>query len=389
MKTTIGPYENNSVTKTGETSGRVPSRFARLSSSPRGPWARCRSALATQEVGLLGVIVALGLCLSLVNSRFIGLTNIYAIVNAMVIIGLCAIGETFVLIAYEIDLSVGSVLGFAGMLAAWLMSAGAGPVIGSLVGVLAAGLFGLLQGVVVVFGKVNSFIVTLGGLSIALGFTELISGDLPIMVPKGFTVIGQGTIPSGMPIAILVLVGFVIIAQVVLARSVFGQRTIALGDNREAARLGGVPVRATRLLVFVVSGVMAGIAGIVFTSQVGVAEAQAGDTVLLTVIAAAVIGGASLNGGRGSMIGAFVGALLLGTIDNAFILLNLSAFFQDLATGVIIIVAVLFDQLRQGSFGRRRLGEMILRKDPPPEGATMATRGDGRRIDQRDGKVPQ
>jgi len=311
--------------------------------------------LKRQEVGLLGVILLLGLAVSLVNSRFLTTANLYNLLQTVVVVGIIAVGQTFVLIAKEIDLSVGSVLALAGVSGGAMYANGANPWISMIFGIGVGAFCGLLVGTVVVFGKVNSFIVTLGMLSIARGATQLVTEGLPQEMPEELQFIGQGRIAGGLPISVLIFIVFVILGQMLLTRTVFGLRVTAVGDNAQAARTGGIPVAATRVLTFVLIGVLAGIAGMVFATQVGVAEAQAGMGYELDVIAAAVIGGASLSGGRGSIIGAFLGACLLGLLRNSFILLALSPFLQQLSIGLVIVLAALFDQWRQGNLGRFRL----------------------------------
>lgn len=163
---------------------------------------------------------------------------------------------------------------------------------------------------------------------------------------------------GGIPVSVIIFLVLVILGQLLLTRTVFGLRVTAVGDNDAAARTSGIPVGRTRILTFVLIGTLAGVAGIVFSTQVGVAEAQAGLGYELDVIAAAVIGGASLSGGRGSIIGAFLGACLLGVLRNAFILLALSPFLQQLSIGLVIVLAALFDQWRQGNLRHFSLGNL-------------------------------
>ncbi|WP_370325540.1 ABC transporter permease [Euzebya sp.] len=322
-----------------------------------------------QEVGLLAVIILLGIAFNMVNDRFITTTNLFNLVQAVTVIGIIAVGQAFVLISKEIDLSVGSVLALSAVCAGWLVQTAGLPAWAAIPGgILVGATSGLVIGVVVVFGKVNSFIVTLGMLSIARGLTQLVTGGLPISMPESIQWLGQGRILGGPPISVVVFVALAIIGQLVLSRTVFGQRVVAVGDNAEAARLGGIPVNRTRVLVFVLVGMLAGLAGVVFATQVGVAEAQAGRGYELDVIAAVVIGGASLSGGRGSIVGAFLGACLLGVLRNAFVLLALSPFLQEFSIGLVIVLAALLDQFRQGNLGsflrRRRTGP----DDSPPVG---------------------
>lgn len=309
--------------------------------------------LRGQEAGLAAVIIVLSIAFSFFNPSFLTTENLRNVLVAVAVVGIMSIGQCFVIIAREIDLSVGSVMGLSGLCGASLMAMGVHPVLGVLLGVGVGALAGLINGLVVVYGKVNSFIVTLGMLSVARGLTQIISGGLPIMVDERVMFIGQGEF-AGMPVQVLIFLGLVVLGQYLLTRSIVGQRILAVGDNAEAARLSGIPLDATRVAVFVACGALAGIAGMVYTAQVSVAEAQAGTGLELDVIAAVVIGGASLSGGRGSIMGAMLGAYLLGALRNAFILLELSPFLQQMSVGLVIVLAAVFDQVRQGSF--RRVG---------------------------------
>lgn len=311
--------------------------------------------LKRQETGLLGVIVVLGLLVTLANDNFFTKNNIYNLLQTTVVVGIIAVGQTYVLISKEIDLSVGSVLALAAVTAGTVYGSGVNPWIAMLCGIGAGALSGLIVGTVVVLGRVSSFIVTLGMLSIARGLTQLITGGLPQTMPPELSFIGQGRLPGGIPVSVMIFVILVIFGQMVLTRTIFGLRVTAIGDNADAARTGGIPVGRTRVLTFILIGTLAGVAGIVFSTQVGVAEAQAGMGYELDVIAAAVIGGASLSGGRGSIVGAFLGACLLGLLRNAFILLALSPFLQQLSIGLVIVLAAIFDQWRQGNLRHLRI----------------------------------
>jgi len=308
-----------------------------------------------QEAGLIGVIVCLSVGFSFINPNFLTTDNLRNVLVAVAVVGIMSIGQCFVIIAREIDLSVGSVMGLSGLCGAWLMAHGINPWIAIVLAIGVGSAAGLVTGLIVVVFRVNSFIATLGMLSVARGLTQVISGGLPIMVDPSVMFIGQGEF-FGVPVQVLIFIGLGIVGQFVLTRSVIGQRIIAVGDNDEAARLSGIPLNSTRIAVFVVSGAMAAIAGIVYTAQVSVAEAQAGTGLELDVIAAVVIGGASLSGGRGSILGAMLGAYLLGALRNAFILLELSPFLQQMSVGLVIVLAAIFDQFRQGSF--RNVGVM-------------------------------
>ena len=337
--------------------------------APRSRSAGRWSALKGQELGLIAVIVALSVAFSFFNPNFLTADNFRNVLVAVAVVGIMSIGQCFVIIAREIDLSVGSVMGLSGLCGAYAMSAGLNPVLGVIVALSVGMLAGLVNGLVVAYGKVNSFIVTLGMLSVARGLTYVISGGLPILIDPSVMFLGQGQV-LGIPVQVLVFFGLVAIAQLVLTRSVLGQRVIAVGDNEEAARLSGIPLPATRLAVFVFCGLTAAIAGLIYTAQVSVAEAQAGTGLELDVIAAVVIGGASLSGGRGSVIGAMLGAYLLGALRNAFILLELSPFLQQMSVGLVIVAAALFDQFRQGNFRYLRPFGLSFRRRRSAQGNT-------------------
>lgn len=311
-----------------------------------------------QEAGLVAVILGLSIAFSFFNPNFLSTDNLRNVLVAVAVVGIMAIGQTFVIIAREIDLSVGSVMGLSGLCGAYAMSQGLNPILGICLAIAVGAAAGLVNGLIVVYGRVNSFIATLGMLSVARGLTQVISGGLPIMVDPSVMFIGQGEL-FDVPVQVLIFIGLVIAGQLVLKRSVLGQRIIAVGDNDEAARLSGIPLNATRVSVFVFSGVLAAVAGMVYTAQVSVAEAQAGTGLELDVIAAVVIGGASLSGGRGSILGAMLGAYLLGALRNAFILLELSPFLQQMSVGLVIVLAALFDQFRQGAFRHAGIARIL------------------------------
>ena len=231
------------------------------------------SALKGQELGLVAVIIVLAVGFSFFNPDFLSADNFRNVLVAVAVVGIMAIGQCFVIIAKEIDLSVGSVMGLSGLCGAYAMAAGLNPVLGVIVALAVGMLAGLVNGLIVVYGRVNSFIVTLGMLSVARGLTYVISGGLPILISPSVMFLGQGQV-FGVPVQVLIFFGLVVAGQIILKRSVLGQRVVAVGDNDEAARLSGIPLGSTRLTVFVFSGLAAAIAGLVYTAQVSVAEAR-------------------------------------------------------------------------------------------------------------------
>ncbi len=314
-----------------------------------------RRIFARPETVLIAVIIVVSLLVSLQASAFLTRDNILNILLAMSTIAIIALGEAFVLMLGEIDLSVAAVIALAGASAAWLMADGLTPLLALPLGVIVGGSVGLVNGLVVVLFRVHSFIVTLGTLSIVQGLTLLVTGGLPISVPDSILPLGQKTL-WGAQLPVLIMVGLTLGFQVVLTFTIFGRRVLFSGDNQEAARLAGIPVNQVRVAVFVLAGCLAGFAGIILTAQLGTASADSGGSLLLPIIAAAVVGGVSLLGGRGSIFGVFLGALLLAIVGNAFVILRLSNFWQQATYGAVVVVAGVVDQVRQrrSSAGPRR-----------------------------------
>jgi len=300
------------------------------------------SALALQ---LRAVWMLLGVALILVVATpfFFTSSNLMAIALAASITALLAIGETFVIILGGIDLSVGAMLGFTSVITAMVLPH-AGLVWGLLAGLGAGAGAGLINGLLVTKVNMPSFIATLASLSILSGLTLYLTKGNPVGVSsEAFRLIGTGRI-LGVPTPIWILLVCAVVFGTLLARSRFGRQVYATGDNFEAAHLSGMPVTRVKVAAFVISGVLAGIAGFILAARLGTAQPSAGKGLELTAIAAVIIGGTSLLGGRGAVVGTVIGALLLGTIDNGLNLLNVSPFLQDVVKGAVILFAVFVDR---------------------------------------------
>jgi len=289
------------------------------------------------------MLLIVALILFIATPFFLTTSNLLAIVLAASITALLAIGQTFVIILAEIDLSVGAMLGFTGVITA-LAIPDLGLVGSLLVGVLAGAAAGLINGLLVTKVNMPSFIATLATMSILSGLTLYITqGNPRTVTSSGFKTIGQGNL-VGVPNPIWILLACTIVFGIALARTKFGRQVYATGDNFEAARLSGMPVDRIKIAAFMISGVLAAIAGFILTARLGTAQPTAGVGLELTAIAAVIIGGTSLTGGRGAVVGTVIGALLLGTIDNGLNLLNVSPFLQDVVKGAVILFAVLVDR---------------------------------------------
>ena len=297
------------------------------------------------ELIVAGVIVALSIAIGLANPIFFSGQNLLNIVQSVAVVGIAAIGATFVVISANLDLAVGSTISLCGLICPLVMERGFPFLVGVLASVVVGCMVGMVSGLVVTVGRVNSFIVTLAMMSAVEGLALLVTNQHPIEMPTSTAWLGQSNI-GRVPISVVCLIALTIGAQVYLSRTVGGQRITAVGDNSRAAYLSGIPVTATVVLAFVIAGGFAGFAGVLQASALANAQPDAGVNLLLTVAAGVIIGGTSLSGGRGSIIGTLLGSILLGILSNAFILLKLNPEIQVISVGVVIIAAALFDQWR-------------------------------------------
>jgi ribose transport system permease protein len=286
--------------------------------------------------------------LAFVAPTFLTFGNIKNLVRQTSITGIVALGMTFVIISGGIDLSVGSLLGVASIVSAMLMKGGVGIFPAILVSLLVCVFLGIINGVVIHDGRVPPFITTLGMMTASRGIVMLLSGARMIAgLPKPFTSFAQKTI-LGLPTLFFVWVLIIIATYVLTSRSVLGRNMFAYGSNLEAARLSGINIRKTTYFVYGISGLLAGVAGVLMTSRLANGIPTAGTGYELDAIAAAVVGGASLSGGSGTIIGTVLGAFLIAIIQNGGNLLGINSFILEIAVGVLIVVSVMIDQRKKG-----------------------------------------
>ena len=302
--------------------------------------------LHLQSGRLLGTFAGLmALCLTLwvATPHFLTVSNLLNVLEQTAINAIVAVGMTFVIISGGIDLSVGSVLALSGIALGSALQAGAAvPVAIALA--LAVGLgCGLVNGVLVTFGRLPPFIATLGMMSVARGAALMLAEGRPISgFDDGFRVLATGRVLM-MPAPVIIAGLIYAVAHFVLGHTVFGRATYAIGGNEEAARLSGVHVRYHKTAIYGVAGLMSAAAAVILTARLNSAQPTAGTMYELDAIAATVIGGTSLLGGEGTIMGALIGALIMGVLRNGLNLLNVSSFFQQVVIGVVIIGAVLVD----------------------------------------------
>lgn len=300
-----------------------------------------------ERYGVAIALIALCAALAMTNPYFMTWGNWSDILRQTSINGILAIGMTYVVLTAGIDLSVGAVLALSGMVGAWLAAHDHGLAlsVGAALGVGMA--LGAANGVLVAWLSVPPFVATLGMLSAARGLTYIYNDGMPVSeLPEALLAIGAGRLgPVPMPIVIFVLV--IAVFAFVLRYTVYGRYIYAVGGNVRSAKTSGIHTRSILLMVYVVSGLLAGLAGILLAARTTAALPQAGLSYELDAIAAVVIGGTSLSGGTGSLGGTVVGALLIGVINNGLNLLGVSSYYQQLIKGVIIVGAVLLDSSRR------------------------------------------
>ncbi|MGQ9628253.1 MAG: ABC transporter permease [Anaerolineae bacterium] len=316
---------------------------------------------AWRLVGRLGPAIflfALGFAFAVLEPAFVKPVNLFNVMRQISITGLLAIGMTFVILTAGIDLSVGSLLALSGLVSAAIAKGGAGylaagagkggegPLALAVAAAIAVGLGGgLIQGLAISKLKVPPFVVTLGGMSAFRGAALLFSGGQPISAfNDDFRWWGTGMI-GPVPVPAIIFLAFVILGYIVLRYTQYGRYIYAIGGNREAARLSGLNVDFLITSVYVIMGFFCGLGGFVLAARLNSAEQRAGMGYELTVIASVVIGGTSLFGGEGGVLGTLIGALLIGTITNGLTVMNVSSYWQQIIIGIIIVVAVFFDQL--------------------------------------------
>ncbi|MEO8285978.1 MAG: ABC transporter permease [Chloroflexota bacterium] len=311
---------------------------------------------AIQRVLAFGALIVLVVVFSLASPNFLQFNNIVGILLATAVNGVLAIGTTFIIITGGIDLSLGTVMTLSAVMTGVFVTYWQLPLpIGILGGIATGALMGFINGVVIAKLKVPPFIATLGMLNIAKGLALVISGLKPIYFndTPAFNTVAMGSalgavIPGfDIPNVVLVLFGAAIVAALILNKTVLGRYTFALGSNEEATRLSGVNVNFWKIAVYTLGGAFTGIAGVMIAARLNSAQPALGQGYELDAIAAAVIGGTSLSGGEGSMLGTLIGAFIISTLTNGLRILSVPQEWQTVVTGAIVVIAVYLDILRR------------------------------------------
>jgi len=302
--------------------------------------------LALENVPLIGLLVLM-VAVTIISPNFLTVDNLLNILRQTSINAIIAMGMTFVILTAGIDLSVGSILAFAGAVCASLIAADTPLIIALITTLFIGGALGAMSGSIVAYFGVQAFIATLVGMTMIRGAVLVFSDGRPIStgnfdVANAFYEIGGGYI-AGIPIPVIIAAFVFLVCWYVLNHTQIGRYTYAIGGNENVAKLSGVNVARVKVIVYAISGTLAALAGIILTARLESAQPTAGMAYELDAIAAVVLGGTSLAGGRGRITGTLIGALIIGVLNNALNILDVSSYFQMIAKGAVILLAVVLD----------------------------------------------
>ena len=297
-----------------------------------------------RQYGLIAALIILIVAFAFSNEYFFTANNLLNVARQVSVTAIVAVGMTFVIISGGIDLSVGSNLAFSGVVASMaFVSTGSAP-LALLAGIATGGIIGLINGLITAKGRITGFIVTLAMLGVVRGFAFIITGGNPVTASDpGFTWFGVGSV-LGIPVPIVITIVVIALGWFALTKTKFGRYVYAIGGNERASRWTGLKVDGVQTSVYVVVGLLAGLAGVILAGRLGSGQPFAGDGFELDVIAAVILGGSSLAGGRGTILGTVIGVLIIGVLNNGLTLLDVSTYWQMVVQGAIILAAVLLDR---------------------------------------------
>nr|WP_282185720.1 ribose ABC transporter permease [Streptococcus mitis] len=301
------------------------------------------------ELTTVIALIILMAVITIINSNFLTANNLLNLLLQVTSNALIAFGMTFVILTGGIDLSVGSILALSSALTAGLLGSGMPVTLAILISLILGCILGMMNGLLISYGKLAPFIVTLATMTIFRGATLVYTNGNPIT--KGlsdtflFQFLGQGYI-VGIPFPVIIMFIVFIILYVLLHKTVFGKSVYAIGGNEKAAYISGVKLNKVKIIIYSISGIMASISGLIITSRLSSAQPTAGASYEMDAIAAVVLGGTSLSGGKGRILGTLIGALIIGVLNNGLNIIGVSAFWQQVVKGVVILIAVLIDRFK-------------------------------------------
>lgn len=300
-----------------------------------------------KKYGNVFVIIALIVIFTLLNPVFLSVYNFMNIVRQIAMVGIISVGFTFVLIGGGLDLSVGAQIAFMNVCVATMITNwGFSPIISVIVGLLLTTLIGLFNGYVISKTSIPPLIATLAMQTILRGAGYLISGGYPIYgIPDGIKYLGQGYLFGVIPVPGLILIVIVLLGAFLLNKTYLGRHFYALGSNAEATRLAGINIHLTRTVTYAMLGLLTGLAGLIMLGRVGSAQPNIATNYEMNALTACVIGGVSINGGKGTVFGALLGAIVIGILNNGMSLAGANEYWQMVITGAVLLTVVLFDSL--------------------------------------------
>lgn len=296
-------------------------------------------------IGLMLIIVVI----SIMSPNFLTINNIFNVLRQVSINALIAFGMTFVILTGGIDLSVGSILALTGAVTAGFLASGMDPILAMSLGLLLGAILGAVNGLIIAKGKVAPFIATLATMTVYRGLTLVYTEGKPISGlgdSLSFQLLGKGYF-FGIPVPIVTMLLAFGVLYFILKKTTFGRRVYAVGGNEEASKLSGIRVDRIKIAVYALTGFLAALASLILTSRLNSAQPTAGNMFELDAIAAVVLGGTSLTGGRGWIVGTVIGALIIGVLNNGLNLIGVSSFFQQVVKGAVILIAVLLDRKKE------------------------------------------
>ncbi|WP_245858772.1 ABC transporter permease subunit [Chryseomicrobium excrementi] len=307
--------------------------------------AKSKQGVLQKLVPFLGLFLIITI-ITILNPDFLSVNNLLNVLRQVSINAIIAFGMTFVILTGGIDLSVGSILALTGAVTAGMMAGGTDPILAMLLGLILGALLGAVNGILISKGNVAPFIATLATMTIYRGLTLVYTEGRPISGlgdSLTFQMLGKGYF-FGIPVPVVTMLVSFGILYFILKKTTFGRRVYAVGGNEEASKLSGIKTGRIKIYVYALTGFLSALAALILTSRLNSAQPTAGQMFELDAIAAVVLGGTSLTGGRGWIVGTLIGALIIGVLNNGLNLIGVSSFFQQVVKGLVILFAVLIDR---------------------------------------------
>lgn len=309
-----------------------------------------KNSKSFQQLMLLGILILLSVILTFLSKEFLTLVNITNILRQQTMVAITAVGATFIMITTGLDISVGSTIALSGVVFAKLVQGGMSLIPACIIAILVGGVVGSLNAAMIVGAKINPVIATLGTMYAIRGVAYLVAGGTTIAngLPENFNEMGRGYVGL-VPIPVIFMLVVFVIFHFILSRTLLGKYTYAIGGNIETSRLSGIPVKSVLSLLYIITGILTGLSGTIMASRLSSGNPQIGQGFEFDVIIAVFLGGVSTKGGEGTLIGTFIGAMIVGVLSNGLNLLGINAFYQYIIKGIVLVIAVMIDMALKGN----------------------------------------